>query len=123
MIRKFASIRLFACALIATGVLATPALGQKSQDRLRIAINEFVPGINPYELTLDELSRVYRQVYRPLLSRDERGNRWVPELATSWTRADDTTYDFILREDVTFHSGNPFTADDAVYTANYVIDP
>ncbi len=62
-------------------------------------------------------------MYRPLLSRDERGNRWVPELAVSWTRVDDTTYDFQLREDVTFHSGNPFTADDVVYTGNYVIDP
>ncbi len=41
---------------------AFPVLAQKSQDRLRIAINEFVPGINPYELTLDELSRVYRGV-------------------------------------------------------------
>ena len=118
---KRALERLLASAFVL--LAAFPALAQKSQDRLRIAINEFVPGINPYELTLDELSRVYRQVYRPLLSRDERGNRWVPELAVSWTRVDDTTYDFQLREDVTFHSGNPFTADDVVYTGNYVIDP
>ena len=28
-----------------------------------------------------------------------------------------------MREDVTFHSGNPFTADDVLYTINYVTDP
>ncbi len=59
----------------------------------------------PHDLTLNELSRVYRQVYRTLISYDERGKLFVPELATSWKQIDPGTIEFQLRDDVTFHSG------------------
>jgi len=41
-----------------------------------------------------------------------------PGLAKSWeVSADGLTYTFQLRDDVTFHNGEKFTADDVVYTA------
>ena len=95
----------------------------KAKDTLRIALNEFVPVISPYDLTLNELSRVYRQVYRTLLSYDDQSGQFVPELAKSWKRIDDTTLEFELRDDVTFHSGNKFSADDVVYIVQYVNNP
>jgi peptide/nickel transport system substrate-binding protein len=39
-----------------------------------------------------------------------------PDLATDWERVDDVTWRFNLREGVTFHNGNPFNADDVVYS-------
>jgi peptide/nickel transport system substrate-binding protein len=39
-----------------------------------------------------------------------------PRLATRWERIDDLTMRFFLREGVKFHSGNPFTAKDVVFT-------
>lgn len=43
----------------------------------------------------------------------------VPHLSTSWEASDDgKEFVFKLREDVTFHNGNPFTASDVVFTAN-----
>lgn len=39
----------------------------------------------------------------------------VPHLATSW-EIDGATFTFTLREGVTFHSGNPMTADDVVFS-------
>ena len=39
-----------------------------------------------------------------------------PALAVSWHAVDDTTWEFKLREGVTFHDGSPFTADDVVFT-------
>lgn len=39
-----------------------------------------------------------------------------PRLATEWEQIDDTTTRLTLREGVTFHSGNPFTAEDVVWT-------
>ena len=46
-----------------------------------------------------------------------------PELATSWeTSADGLTWTFHLREGVTWHDGEPFTADDVAFTYNYIID-
>ncbi|MEL6270553.1 MAG: ABC transporter substrate-binding protein [Chloroflexota bacterium] len=41
----------------------------------------------------------------------------LPRLATSWEVSEDgTAYTFTLREDVTFVSGNPLTAEDVVFT-------
>ncbi len=46
------------------------------------------------------------------------------DLAESWTVSDDgTVYVFKLREGVTFHNGDAFTADDVLYTYNRSKDP
>lgn len=39
-----------------------------------------------------------------------------PRLATGWEQLDETTTRLTLREGVTFHSGNPFSAEDVVWT-------
>ena len=46
------------------------------------------------------------------------------DLASDWTVSDDgTEYTFKLREGVTFHNGDPFTAEDVVFTFNRSKDP
>jgi peptide/nickel transport system substrate-binding protein len=46
-----------------------------------------------------------------------------PELATSWeTSADGSVWTFHLREGVKWQDGEPFTADDVVFTYRYIID-
>jgi ABC-type transport system substrate-binding protein len=48
----------------------------------------------------------------------------IPSLATSWEVSEDgLTYTFTLREGVTFHDDEPFTADDVVATFSRAIDP
>jgi len=44
----------------------------------------------------------------------------VPELATDYTKESDTQYVFDLREGVTFHNGEPFTAGDVEYTYDWI---
>lgn len=120
MLTRATWIGLAAAALLAAG----PALAQKSKDTLRVAINDPVGGLSPYDFALDEVAPHYRTIYRALLNRDEHTDTWVPELAASWTRVNPTTLDFTLRDDVTFHSGNHFSADDVVYTINdYILNP
>ena len=47
-----------------------------------------------------------------------------PDLAADWSVSDDgTEYTFNLREGVTFHNGDPFTADDVVFTFQRSKDP
>jgi peptide/nickel transport system substrate-binding protein len=55
-------------------------------------------------------------VYEGLVTADQDG-KVQPRLASSWTvSADRTTYDFKLREGVTFSNGEPFTADDVKFS-------
>ncbi len=44
-------------------------------------------------------------------------------LTASWEQADDRTYIIKLRPNVKWHDGKPFTADDAVFTMNWIKDP
>ena len=45
-----------------------------------------------------------------------------PELAESWTHSDDgLTWTFLLRNDVRWHDGEPFTAHDVAFTFNDII--
>ena len=46
-----------------------------------------------------------------------------PALATEWESPEPTTLIFTLREDVTFHDGEPFTAEDVKYTYDSLLDP
>ncbi len=49
-------------------------------------------------------------------------DRVEPALAESWERSDDgLTWTFSLREDVTWHDGEPFTAHDVDFTFNQII--
>ena len=40
----------------------------------------------------------------------------VPALADSWEMTDDTTWTFHIREGVTFHNGEPLTAEDILFS-------
>src|SRR5512138_402138 len=55
------------------------------------------------------------QVYGTLVTRDKQLGL-APGLAVSWTRVNDTTWRFALRQGVKFSDGTPFTADDVVFS-------
>jgi peptide/nickel transport system substrate-binding protein len=99
------------------------ASAQKSADTLRMAVTDWWPELDPFHFPLDEAAVFYRTVYETLISYDERSNKFVPRLAKSWKRIDDRTLEFELRDDVTFHNGDKFDADDVVETIDYLIDP
>src|SRR5882757_1176652 len=45
------------------------------------------------------------------------GNRMAPSLAESWTESEDKSeYEFTLRKGLKFHNGDPFTAEDVVFS-------
>lgn len=54
-----------------------------------------------------------------LIQNDSEGNK-IPVLATEWEKVNDTTWQFKLRNDVTFHNGDPFTAADVKFTLERV---
>jgi len=47
----------------------------------------------------------------------------VPELAESWRMIDEKTWEFKLRQGVSWHNGDPFTAADVKFTLDRVLQP
>lgn len=71
-----------------------------------------VSGIDPHINRSTELGIVLRNVYDTLIYRDPDTDEFVPGLAQSWEISEDgLIYDFILRQNVTFHDGTVFNAD------------
>ena len=115
----------FKLALVATAaaLIAAPAIAQKSKDTVRIAINDPFTILSGYCVPVDEAGNFYRRVYGTLVSFDERNQKPVPHLAKSWTRVNPTTLEFELFDNITYHNGNKFDADDVVSTISYTSDP
>lgn len=61
-------------------------------------------------------------VYEPLYKMDGATLEMIPVLATSYKNVDDKTWEFELRQGVKFHDGSTFTADDAAYSVNRIIN-
>lgn len=60
-------------------------------------------------------------VYEPLMHLNGK-MEYTMDLATAYEQVDDLTYVFTLREGVTFHNGQAFTAADVIHTINYIRD-
>ena len=64
---------------------------------------------------------VQQRVCEPLLMRDLDTLEFVPVLATGWDISPDgLTINMHLRKGVTFSDGEPFTADDVVFTFDWI---
>ncbi|XDA98016.1 ABC transporter substrate-binding protein [Sulfitobacter sp. LCG007] len=71
--------------------------------------------IDPHWSTLGSQAEALRHVFDTLVDVDET-LQLKPGLAVSWEPVDDTTWEFKLREGVTFHDGSPFTAEDVKFS-------
>lgn len=72
--------------------------------------------MDPHFATTGQNQQLAAILYDRLIHIDADG-AFVPGLATEWEVSDDRlTWTFRLREDVTFHDGSPFTAQDVVFT-------
>jgi peptide/nickel transport system substrate-binding protein len=89
---------------------------------LNAAINGEPDQLDPYSTTNYNSFQVLENVYDTLVEPDDN-LQMKPALAESWTTSDDgLTWTFKLRSGVTFSNGDPFTADDVVYSFNRIID-
>src|SRR5580704_484111 len=109
-------------ALIAAGIAAaTPAFAQKSADTLRVTWRDAIPDITPYYNQLRSGIVLGHQAWDSLVYRDPETFQIKPLLAQSYKWVDETTLEFVLRPNVTFHNGDKLTADDVAYTINSVL--
>ncbi|MEF8780612.1 MAG: ABC transporter substrate-binding protein [Haloferacaceae archaeon] len=61
------------------------------------------------------------QAYEGLLDRDKEGGI-IEGLATDWERVEPGVARFTLRDGVTFHNGDPLTAEDVAYSIRRIVD-
>ena len=99
------------------------AMAGKANDTLVYVSDSDLENISPYHNNMREGVILMHHVWDGLVSRDVKTGKYVPLLATSWKWIDPTTLEFALRKDVKFHNGDAFTADDVVFTVNYVLTP
>ena len=107
---------------VVAGVFVTAAfLGGQALAETELRIDESAPGqMDPAKGTDYAASVLAFNIYDTLVIPSQGKPGLTPHLATSWT-IDGNDYAFKLRDDVKFHSGNPLTADDVVYSFNRMI--
>ena len=93
--------------------------GAKGQMVFRIAFPSDVLSTNPLMATDFRSLWILNLIYDPLV-RISPSLKVVPWLAKSWdVSSDGKTYIFHLVENAKWHDGQPFTADDVVFSFNY----
>lgn len=80
---------------------------------LRMADSTDIAAMDPHSMTESNTIGFLNHIYEGLV-RYNKDLKVEPALATSWDFVEPTRLRFTLREGVTFHNGNPFSADDVV---------
>jgi peptide/nickel transport system substrate-binding protein len=109
--------------LAAPFVLSSGAAAQTGQrPRLRIAVADLPPTLEPARELSNVGTRVVYSIYDTLLRRDflgatdGGGSTLKPHLATEWERRSSRELVVALREGVRFHNGDTLTAEDVTFT-------
>ena len=104
-----------AAAAIHVGLAGLPASAQT----LRYANQGTLKSLDPYTFKESTTIAHHAHVYEGLTARD-KDLKIIPALAESWETPEPTRWRFHLRKGVKFHNGEPFTADDVIFSADRV---
>ncbi|MBI4212093.1 MAG: hypothetical protein HY540_05585 [Deltaproteobacteria bacterium] len=97
---------------------------ERDPSEIVLSLNADPATLNPILITEMSGAQVASFIYESLFDRDNETLGYKPKLAESWdVSADKLTYTFHLRRDVHWHDGQPFTADDVIFTMAKVLDP
>jgi peptide/nickel transport system substrate-binding protein len=107
--------RILRGAIVAAAFAMSPASAQT----LRYANQGDLKSLDPYTLNETTTHAHLGQVYEGLIARD-KNLKIIPALAESWETPEPTRWRFHLRHGVKFQNGDPFTADDVVFSADRV---
>jgi peptide/nickel transport system substrate-binding protein len=99
--------------------LSLAAMPAHAQRTLNIAVGGAYTSMDPHYHNLNPNNVLTSYVFESLVISDPNF-RPGPGLATSWKAIDPTTWEFKLRDGVTFSDGTPFTADDVVFSFNRI---
>jgi peptide/nickel transport system substrate-binding protein len=83
--------------------------------RFNIALDADIPSLDPGQSYSYESVQVTNQLTEGLVAFNGEGEL-VPVLAREWRQADDLTYVYEVRPDVTFSDGSPMTMEDVLFS-------
>jgi peptide/nickel transport system substrate-binding protein len=116
--RSLMSVRYTLLAATITSIVAL-SMSPASSQTLRYANQGELKSLDPYTLKETTTIAHHAHVYEGLVTRDKE-LKIAPALAESWETLDPTHWRFHLRHNVKFHNGDPFTADDVIFSAQRV---
>src|SRR6201982_4320294 len=105
--------------LAASVSVAAFAMSPASAQTLRYANQCELKSLDPYTLKETTTIAHHAHVYEGLVTRD-KDLKIAPALAESWETPEPTRWRFHLRHNVKFHNGDPFTAEDVLFSAERV---
>lgn len=129
--RKRTTRLVLAAVVLGVGLAVVPACQRGSSgdrlrqgDRLVTAMISDPKTFNPLLSVDSASSEALDEVFDSLVRLDPKTTLPEPVLATSWEHdAAGTAWTFHLRKDVVWHDGQPFSAEDVVFTVQAIFDP
>lgn len=113
-----------ACVVLAMGACSCDYKVPKDPNVLVEHINAEPGLLNPILSTDAYASNVQSYIFETLLDLDNETLNFKPVLSERWeVSKDHLQYTFYLRKNVKWQDGEPFTADDVVYSYNKIQDP
>ncbi|MCB1738779.1 MAG: peptide ABC transporter substrate-binding protein [Gammaproteobacteria bacterium] len=100
--------------LITSALMLGAQSGFAADGMVTVVLSEEPEGLDGCNSNRSTVGRVVKQnIVETLTEIDPKDGTITPRLATSWTKVNDTTWHFKLREGVKFHDGAPFNAENA----------
>src|ERR1700692_2711554 len=99
--------------------IAAFAMSPAAAQTLRYANQGDLKSLDPYTLKETTTIAHHAHIYEGLIARG-KDLKIIPALAESWDTPEPTRWRFHLRKGVKFHNGDPFTADDVLFSADRV---
>jgi peptide/nickel transport system substrate-binding protein len=119
MIRRRNLLATTAAIGTAIGTLPFASHAQARRD-VRVGFSQDALTLDPANHRNRETQTIIRNIHDGLLTRDP-AMRIVPELVENWRALDNKTYEFRLRPNIRFHSGDVLTAEDIAFTFNRLV--
>lgn len=122
--KKITAIPALSMGLLMSLAASVAIPARAAPDRLTVVVTDEPKSLDPCDTDLSGNSRIlHNNITEALVNLSPKDGSVVPSLATSWRQVDSLTWEFKLREGVTFHDGKAFDANAVIAALKRGQDP